>query len=1072
MEVISKGSINATKQYEESTTLGQILDDFHIKENRLCVIINGKYHETLDETFLVSANDVVFVMPEFSGGQRGVKIASSIILLAATVASAGAATAPGAGLFTVGGGAFGLAAARVGILVGATLLVAGLQALAPQSLGDINGAERAESPTYSLTASGNSVRPYQPLPMVLGTHNIFPDFSSRPYNEFQTYQVITYQTNTWIGGGIFTEDAVNMTVPFLVLAPVTGEVFNFFSLTSFGGPVIGQDYWRRYGGTTAYADTQAQAETTPPPLINDAYRRTYVLVDTCPALPALNGTWVSWEDFNLNGSGATFIPGLTFTNLENYIYDTIGQGYPLKTEVVKQIMNYGFGDLSYVSNQIGTTSATDFRQYVEDDISQFANQTPFNWPLIQSEPDFTTTSIGLNVASFLHVNGNVDTVEGGRLDSITGFLYPNNWVIRQGPDNTFAIQLDIEGRQFALDKANGGTSLLLRTFNIEYRQISPAITPWVKFPDSMTNGNAYSEPYEILHGSSGILWRDTVFVDNLSAGQYEVQARRIEPNEESADIVSEIYFKRARFYQLDESQNYVAQNRKAIIVESDSQLSGTLNKLSSLVDSKCWVNDGSGVYTWTDLENDNPADWFLFIARGGFYNTSADGTLTYPYSPTKGWVNSADHPDNGERMFGAGISDSRIDFDALTNWRNFCDSRNLKFNAVLDDPQNVSEVLKKIASVGRASPTWAQGKLGVVFEDVNDVPVAMFGPDNMIRDSFEYSYLTEDLPDEIKVNFMNPDKNWSQDTVTALAPGVTNPTKSVTVDFWGITDEDQAQREANLLAARQVYQRRLISFSTDAEGIIVTRGDVVYISHDVTTWDYESRIISTLNDGVNIISFKLNIFIDDAIQFVTIRYPDNQINTFACTIVNGEVLLTDPWPLMNAPYILDDSNTINPLSLFSNSIPEDFMAFLGARATPGKKVRIVGVSPQNDNLYRIDCIDEEAGFYAQEFAITGVPPAEQYERIKAEVVSASFILKENGKAEIYWELNGAIAVTIQISINASPYVLLTQGNGATVYGESIEIQYGVGDQVDLIINPVYTDAPFIAISQPISLVLV
>lgn len=1069
MEVVSKGSVNATKQYSDAVKLGQILSDFQIKENRLCVLINGKYYPKLDEDFLVKQNDVVFIYPEFAG-RTGFKIATTAILLAATVASAGVG-APGTsgaiiGVNTVGG----QIAARVGILVGATLIVAGLQALAPQALAQQNGQERADSPTYSLTASGNSVRPYQPLPMVLGRHNIFPDFGSRPYNEFKTYDVITYNANAWHSDGTFTEQTINMTVPFLVVAPGTGENFNMLGHAAVAAPVLGTDGWYRYIGNNNYYGSEASAQNNPPPSIGDKYRRNYIKVDTCPAIPALNGTWVAWDDFSDNGSNATFFgPSVNFSNTQNYIYDEIAQPYTRKTEVVKQIMNYGFGDLSYVQNNIGTTDANDFRQYVEDDVSDpGTNETPTNWPLQQAEPIFLTNSIGLVVSEFLHVNGNVDTVDGGRLDNVSGFAYPNNYVLRQGPENVFAIQVDIEGRQFALDKVNGGTSMVTRHFNFQWRQVLPVVGPWTNFDNSMTLGNGYASPYELLHGSSGEVWRDTVWVDNLPLGQYEIRGRRIDPNEESQDVVSEIYLKRVRFYQTDENQNYVAQNRKSIIVESDSQLQGTLNKLSSLVECKLWVNDGAGNYTWTNVGNDNPADWFLYMARGGYYNTSADGTLTYPYSPTIGWVNSSDHPDNGEKLFGAKISDSRIDFASLTAWWNFCDAKGLRFNAILDDPQNSSEVLKRIASVGRGSPTWSQGKLGVVFEDVNDVPVAMFGPDNMIRDSFEYSYLTEDLPDEVIVNFMNPDKNWSQDSVRATAAGVINPKKSVTVDFWGITDALQAQHEANLLVARQQYQRRLITFSTDAEGIIVTRGDVAYISHDVTSWDYESRIISTENDGVNITKFKVNTDIDDNIQFVTIRYPDNTIQTFPCSILNGEVTMLGAWPLTQAPAILDDFNTINPATTFLNSIPEDFMAFLGERATPGKKVRVTGVSPSNDNLYRIECIDEEAGYYAQEFNVTGLPAPEDYERIKAEVVKADYFLKGGGAAEIYWELNGAIAVTIQVSVNGSVYVLLTQGNGATIYGESTSIQYAAGDQVDLIINPVYTDAPFQAVSKTLS----
>lgn len=1062
MEVISKCTTPATKKYDRTVTLGEIIKDFAIRETRLCVVINDKFYPELDITHKVRKNDVVFIYPEFAGGRNGIKIASTIITLAAVVASGGIG-APGFGATLTAGQ---LAAARVGILVGSTLIVAGLQAFAPRGLSQQNGLDRAESPTYSLTSSGNSLRPYQPFPVILGQHNIFPDFSARPYNEYDFTESVTIDANGWVPVN-HTENQTIHNVTFNALVDGVTWTLSFRS-DDVPLPTFCSN-WYRYNESSPSDNhdygTLGVAQENPAPTLNQSrVRQRWVYVEnTAPFLSQFINRWVSFEDLVNNGQNANFqLTGFTFSNPLVYEYQTVQFTERKKTQVVKQIMNYGFGDLQYLQNKIGITDASDYRDYNEE----LTTQSALNWTLFQNEPDFSPVNSGSFTNRFNNVPGNVDTIQGGRLDNNNSFKYPDNYVIRQGPENCYGIQVDIEGRLFQNDIVNGGFTLISRQFNVQYRQVFPAVSAWFNFPNDMDNSNL--APLTIVHASVDV-YRNTLWVDDLAPGQYEVRARKIDVDEQDKNSACDIEMKVVRFYQSDVNQNYVAQNRKAIIIEAGSQLNGQLQNLSSLTRARCWENDGAGNFSWGFTSN--PADWFLYFARGGFKNTSANGSFVYPFSPTVGWVNSADHPDNGERLFGGGISDDRIDFTSITNWWNFCDAKGLTFNAVLDDPQSVAEVLRKICQVGRASPTWAQGKLGVVFEDVNDVPVAMFGPENIIRDSFEYSYLTEDLPDEVIVNFMNPDKNWQQDNVRALLPGVTTPTKSVTVDYWGITNEAQAQREANLILARQLYQRRLISFKVDAEGIIVTRGDVILLSHDVTTWDHSSRILSTTNDTVNITSFTINEDIAEPITHCTIRTPNNDLLTLKCTVFGNVVTLVDPWPLTDAPGILDDDNTVNPLSQWPDSIPEDFLAFIGERATPGKKCRIIGISPETDNSYTIECIDEEAGFYAQEFSISGVPPAEQYERIKAEVVKASYILRGAGVADIYWELSGAIAVTIQISINGSGYVLLTQGNGATIFGESTQIQYAAGDQIDLIIDPVYVDAPFQAVSKTLSMVL-
>ena len=1031
----------------ETLRLNDVLKIADVKENRLCIFIDGNYPSVLMPNQDIPHNSSVIIYPELSG-RTGFKIGASAVLLAATVASGGLGSAFAPSLSGVG-----LIAARTGILIGGALIATGLQALAPKALTDLNGQNQTESPTFSLTSSGNSIRPYEPLPIVFGTHNIFPDFSSIPYNEYQTYDPdYKYDSTAWTLGGTFVEDSA--TYPGLSNITLDGEDFTYAHPDASSVPNPDGN-WYRYIGATNYVQTELEAQQEPLPTVGDKYRRTYVYI-TASTFPSFVGKWVEWQDFENNGTSAvTYNTGTTFPNQFNYEYDDVEITYPRKTEVVKQMMNYGWGDLSYLTNTIGTTDATDYRQYDETNDGSPLDEQPDNWTLEQGETSFITT--GIPVESFLHVNGNVDTVDGGRLDNVPGFEGPDNYVIRQGPENTFAIQLDIEGRQFRLDKINGGTAVLTRHFYISYRQVSPVVTGWIDFEESMTLGSAYPQPYEIAHGSSGDVWRDTVFVDNLSPGQYEVRARRIEENETSPDNVSEIYFKRARFYQRDESQNYVAQNRKAIIIESDSQLNGTLNKLSSVVSAKCWKNDGFGGYTWGATSN--PADWLLYYARGAFKNETADGTLTYPYSPTIGWVNSADHPDNGEILFGAAISDQYIDFASLTDWWNFCNDNNLHYDSVLDRTESVFETFKKICSIGRASPTWALGKLGVVFENPAQLPVAMFTPENILKDSFELTYITEDLPDEFLVNFINAEDNWNQDSVRATAIGVDIPVTVQSIDFLGITREDQAQREVNRLAARQTYNRRVARFSVDGEGLIVTRGDVITLSHDLLTWDYSSRIIKMEVSGNYVYRLTLDCDIDDTILNVSIRLPDNTINQYAATVIANVVTLMDLIPLTLAPFYLDQQNTENPMSLFPDTVPEDYLLIAGSRDVPGRPMRIVGVTPKSENEFEISCIEEDPGFYAQEYILSGLPPPQQFEHIKASVTRLDVVLQENGQAQLYWDLDGALAVTVMLSVNGGGMFMYTI-DGATHFGNDIQLAFSTGDVITATVIPVYTDSPY------------
>ena len=106
--------------------------------------------------------------------------------------------------------------------------------------------------------------------------------------------------------------------------------------------------------------------------------------------------------------------------------------------------------------------------------------------------------------------------------------------------------------------------------------------------------------------------------------------------------------------------------------------------------------------TWSWGHTRNPAIWFLYFARGGFYNYESMGTYAPPYSPTYGWQNYAGHPNNTSHIFGGGYTDDKLDMDKILEWAFFCEEYNLKIDLVLKDEESVADTLEKIANVGRA----------------------------------------------------------------------------------------------------------------------------------------------------------------------------------------------------------------------------------------------------------------------------------------------------------------------------------------------------------------------------------
>jgi hypothetical protein len=94
------------------------------------------------------------------------------------VAILASAAAPTIATFVLGAGAsaFALAVAGAAISIAITYAAAAL-------IGPRQAQNRAESPTYAITAARNNLAPFAPVPVVLGTHKMVPPYGATPYTE-------------------------------------------------------------------------------------------------------------------------------------------------------------------------------------------------------------------------------------------------------------------------------------------------------------------------------------------------------------------------------------------------------------------------------------------------------------------------------------------------------------------------------------------------------------------------------------------------------------------------------------------------------------------------------------------------------------------------------------------------------------------------------------------------------------------------------------------------------------------------------------------------------------------------
>lgn len=420
----------------------------------------------------------------------------------------------------------------------------------------------------------------------------------------------------------------------------------------------------------------------------------------------------------------------------------------------------------------------------------------------------------------------------------------------------------------------------------------------------------------------------------VALGQYEVRVRKVTSDisnsrESNSTVVNQILC-----YQPD-TADYTGQARLGVRIKASSQLQGQIQNLSAICSASCPVWNGSA---WVVQQTSNPAWWFLWYAVGA-------------------------NDSSGNRLFGGGLSSSQIDIEAIKAWAIFCDQKQLTFNYVLSQRTTVHDVLNMIARAGRAAYTWQTGKIGVIWDQANLPVVAMIAPYNIIAGSFSVNYVNDNTADEIVMNFVNPDRNWEQDSVRVNVPNVIKNNNTVTLDLDGCTNVSMAAREANLIAASQAFHRRRISWEMDIEGMIATRGDVVQFSHDLTVWSYSGRLLS--GDRTII---KLDQKVPSSGSgWLSLRSPDGDIELIQVTSAVGDV---------------DELNisTLSPSFPVPSENPDipaiDWAFQFDLLATPGRRIKIIDVQPSGDNVKFIGIDDDEDYYLSENNPFAYKPPVD------------------------------------------------------------------------------------------------
>lgn len=206
---------------------------------------------------------------------------------------------------------------------------------------------------------------------------------------------------------------------------------------------------------------------------------------------------------------------------------------------------------------------------------------------------------------------------------------------------------------------------------------------------------------------------------------------------------------------------------------------------------------------------------------------------------------------------GAKLTDNRIALSELHQLHLTWVARGDTFNGVFDSTVTAWEALIRVARAGRAAPFQQGGMVRVVRDEPRDMPTALFNGRNIVRGSFQIEYLMpgDDTADAVTLEYWN-EETWKPAEVTAARIGgtirVLTPTELVTspperaakVQGFGITNAAQAGREACFMVAANIYRRRLPTWRTELDGLVLSYGDLIAVAHPMPSWGQGGEVVS------------------------------------------------------------------------------------------------------------------------------------------------------------------------------------------------------------------------------------
>lgn len=290
--------------------------------------------------------------------------------------------------------------------------------------------------------------------------------------------------------------------------------------------------------------------------------------------------------------------------------------------------------------------------------------------------------------------------------------------------------------------------------------------------------------------------------------------------------------------------------KTALKLQATDEINGQIDGINALVQTYCKDWD-TATQSWVMRGTSNPASLYRYVLQ---------------------------HPANPQPL-----ADADLDLVQLQHWHDYCNTQRtvtyngtsygykLEYNNIVAGQQrSVMDVLREIASAGRASPAMSDGKWSVVIDEPKSTIVQHFSPHNSW--GFEASKILPRMPDALKVQFNDRNSDYVQKEIIVAYTGkeAANAQLLEAISLPGVTSTGEAVSHAKWHLAQIKLRPEVYTINTDIEYIVCNRGDRVKLTHWVPQWGAGSGHIKntygTSSSNLNIFDLDEPVLINPTVQ--------------------------------------------------------------------------------------------------------------------------------------------------------------------------------------------------------------